>query len=149
MHAGSLTNGFRWSRRRGKRSMHSQGMRNPQFYVSGKRPMQFGVPSRVAIMKLMQMACWRFSIWHHTVGPLFTKSRDGLKPRDWPAAIRIFNSAELSSMGEYQLYEQVCFRKGDNTLHVKYQNDWESINPNLMALSLHGILRFDVLPFSE
>ena len=34
---GSLTNGFRWSRWRGKRSRHSQRMRNPQIYVSGKR----------------------------------------------------------------------------------------------------------------
>ena len=37
---GSLTGGFFWSRRRGKRSRHSQCMRNPQFYVSGKRLMQ-------------------------------------------------------------------------------------------------------------
>ena len=36
---GSLTNGFLWSRWRGKRSQHSRRMRNPQFYVSGKRPM--------------------------------------------------------------------------------------------------------------
>ena len=36
---GSLTNGFLWGRRRGKRSRHSRRMRNPQFYVSGKRPM--------------------------------------------------------------------------------------------------------------
>ena len=36
---GSLTSGFFWSRRRGNRSRHSQRMRNPQFYVSGKRPM--------------------------------------------------------------------------------------------------------------
>ena len=36
---GSLTSGFIWSRRRGKRSRHSLRMRNPQFYVSGKRPM--------------------------------------------------------------------------------------------------------------
>ena len=35
---GSLTSGFLWSRWRGKRSRHSQHMRNPQFYVSGKRP---------------------------------------------------------------------------------------------------------------
>ena len=33
---GSLTGGFLWSWCRGKRSRH---MRNPQFYVSGKRPM--------------------------------------------------------------------------------------------------------------
>ena len=37
---GSLTSGFLWSRWRGKRSRHSRRMRNPQFYVSGKRPMR-------------------------------------------------------------------------------------------------------------
>ena len=36
--SGSLTRGFHWSRWRGKRSRHSRRMRNPQFYVSGKRP---------------------------------------------------------------------------------------------------------------
>ena len=36
---GSLTNGFLWSRWRGKRSRHSRRMRNPRFYVSGKKPM--------------------------------------------------------------------------------------------------------------
>ena len=35
---GSLTSGFLWSRWRGKRSQHSRRMRNPQFYLSGKRP---------------------------------------------------------------------------------------------------------------
>ena len=35
---GSLTSGFLWNRWRGKRSRHSQRMRNPQFCVSGKRP---------------------------------------------------------------------------------------------------------------
>ena len=35
----SLTSGFLWSWWRGKRSRHSWRMRNPQFYVSGKRPM--------------------------------------------------------------------------------------------------------------
>ena len=37
---GSLTNGFLWSQRRGKRSRHSRRTRNPQFYVSG-RPIPF------------------------------------------------------------------------------------------------------------
>ena len=36
---GSLISGFLWSRWRGKHSRHSRRMRNPQFYVSGKRPM--------------------------------------------------------------------------------------------------------------
>ena len=39
--AGSLTSGFLSSRWRGKRSRHSRRMRNPQFYVSGTRPMAF------------------------------------------------------------------------------------------------------------
>ena len=36
---GSLTSGFLWSRWLGKRSRHSRRMLNPQFCVSGKRPM--------------------------------------------------------------------------------------------------------------
>ena len=38
---GSLTSCFLLSRRVGKRSRHSRRMRNPQLYVSGKRPMPF------------------------------------------------------------------------------------------------------------
>ena len=37
---GSLTCGFLWSWCREKPSRHSRRMRNPQFYVSGKRPMR-------------------------------------------------------------------------------------------------------------
>ena len=44
--AGSLTNGFLWNRRRGKRSRHSRRMRNPQFCVSGKRPITLYIMSR-------------------------------------------------------------------------------------------------------
>ena len=36
--SGSLTSGFLWNRWRGKRSRHFRRMRNPQFCVSGKRP---------------------------------------------------------------------------------------------------------------
>ena len=43
--SGSLSSGFLWSRWRVRRSRHSRRMRNPQFYVSGKRPMQWGVHS--------------------------------------------------------------------------------------------------------
>ena len=45
---GSLTIGFLWSRWRGKRSRHSRRMRNPQFYVSGQRPIQSS--SRISIL---------------------------------------------------------------------------------------------------
>ena len=36
----SLTSSFYWSWWRGKRSRHSRRMRNPEFYVPGKRPIQ-------------------------------------------------------------------------------------------------------------
>ena len=38
---GSLTSGFFWNWWRGKRSRHSRRMHNPQFYVSGKRPVVY------------------------------------------------------------------------------------------------------------
>ena len=37
---GLLTSGFLWSWWRGKRSRHSRRMRNPQFFVSSKMPIQ-------------------------------------------------------------------------------------------------------------
>ena len=37
--SGSLTSGFLWNRWWGKRSRHYRRMHNPQFYISGKRPM--------------------------------------------------------------------------------------------------------------
>ena len=39
----SLTSGFLWSRWREKRSRYSRRMHNPQFYVSGRRPMTRGM----------------------------------------------------------------------------------------------------------
>ena len=41
--SGTLTSGFLWRRWRGKRSRHSRRMRNPQFYVCVKRPMDCAV----------------------------------------------------------------------------------------------------------
>ena len=43
---GSLTSCFLWTRWRGKRSQHSRCMHNPQFYVSGKRPIALSATSR-------------------------------------------------------------------------------------------------------
>ena len=40
---GLLTTSLIWSWSRGKRSRHSRRMRNPQFHLSGKRPMIYGV----------------------------------------------------------------------------------------------------------
>ena len=46
---GSLTSGFLWSRWRGKRSWYSRRIHNPQFCVSGKRPV---VQSGLVIRRL-------------------------------------------------------------------------------------------------
>ena len=39
--SGALISGFLWSRWRGKHTRPSRRMRNPQFYVSGKRPIEY------------------------------------------------------------------------------------------------------------
>ena len=77
---GSLTSGFLWSRWREKRSRHSQCMRNPKFYISGKRP----IPNQYEYVKdvsheiqfgfckgLFVQAPVRYDIWfkiNHALG---------------------------------------------------------------------------------
>ena len=55
---GSLTSGFLWSRWRGKYSRHSWRMRNPQFCVSGKRPMPWHHSCRITRRKLSQQSLY-------------------------------------------------------------------------------------------
>ena len=59
---GSLTIGFLWNRWRGIHSRHSRRMRNPQFCVSGKRPMRNYI-QRMAIHKPWQS--FSLSYWFH------------------------------------------------------------------------------------
>ena len=75
---GALTSGFLWCRWKGKRSRHSRRMHNPQFYVSGKRPMdtvafiQFKVfPSPV-------------NAWGHVCRELTARTTKRLRPEETP-----------------------------------------------------------------
>ena len=54
---GSLSSDFLWSRWRGKRSRYSRRMHNPQFCVSGKRPMPMHVVPWCACQSLPQVTC--------------------------------------------------------------------------------------------
>ena len=54
---GSITSGFFWFRWRGTRSRHSRRMRNPQFYVSGKRPIGQGGLADKTMRHLMIFVC--------------------------------------------------------------------------------------------
>ena len=56
---GSLTNGFLWSRWRGKRSRHSRRMRNPQCYVSGMRP----ITARINSLWTSDTTQWYRTVW--------------------------------------------------------------------------------------
>ena len=49
---GLLISGFLWSRWRGKRSWHSRRMRNPEFCVSGKRPIAHWPLSHIRLYTL-------------------------------------------------------------------------------------------------
>ena len=57
--SGSLTGGFLWSRWRGKRFRHSRRMRNPQFYVSGKRPAKYEISLRRCAVALLFLTLCR------------------------------------------------------------------------------------------
>ena len=56
---GSLTIGFLWRRWRGNRSRNSRRMRNPQFYVSGERP--------VYEWTLVQVMAWCQAAGHYHI----------------------------------------------------------------------------------
>ena len=75
---GSLTRGFLRSRWREKRSRHSWRMRNPHFYVSGKRPIALvwhvpphGTPASVPCS----------TPWYHPWRPLYTRNIDRCVPK--------------------------------------------------------------------
>ena len=64
---GSITSSFLCSRWRVKRSRHSRRMRNPQFYVSGRRPMISKMIASIAgghmqnrIMKHSLIEMWKY-----------------------------------------------------------------------------------------
>ena len=65
---GSLTSGFLWSRCREKRSRHFRCMHNPQFYVSGKRPMVWGHGGKynlVALADTLNRHCYTDILSNH------------------------------------------------------------------------------------
>ena len=73
---GSLISGFLWSQWRGKRSRHSRRMRNPQFYVSGKRPIPSYLPPDltncllymyILLSKLLSTVMMLLSIQQHLI----------------------------------------------------------------------------------
>ena len=59
---GSLTSGFHWIRWWGKRSRHSRRMRNPQFCVSGKRPIAVDNRHKQSRKSTTQEICTRFAL---------------------------------------------------------------------------------------
>ena len=66
---GSLTYGFLWKRRREKFSRHSRRMRNLQFYVSGKRPIDLFAQSGQATLQHQNVISYamitkRYLLWH-------------------------------------------------------------------------------------
>ena len=61
--SGSLTCGFLWSRWRGKRSRHPRRMRNPQFCVSGKRPIGYAVQLTICAYKPLVCSISQIPNW--------------------------------------------------------------------------------------
>ena len=94
---GSLNNGFLWSRSRGKRSRHSQRMRNPQFSVSGKRPMA----------SLTSEDYKRTLIWQRISSDTFWM----LSYADWtPTCLEDFSMLSMNDQQMETIYERCSAR---------------------------------------
>ena len=83
--SGSLPSSCLWSRWRGKLSRYSRRMRNPQFYVSGKRPMEifdnsyyFGITPISFLVDLEGHLCSNV-LWSAKIYKQWITSRDTLK----------------------------------------------------------------------
>ena len=82
---GPLTSDFLWKRWRGKRSRHSRRMRNPQFFVSGKRPiacLTWGLHNSEeelsACKRLYNITYWRLNKNGRHFQQPFSKSSSGI-----------------------------------------------------------------------
>ena len=64
IHAGWPTGGVLCSRWRGKRSQHSRRMHNPQFYVSGRRPIIISVMDSWFDKQYWLVIIW--NLWEHS-----------------------------------------------------------------------------------
>ena len=82
---GSLTSVFLWSRWCWKRSGHSRCMRNPQIYVSGKRPMWYRVHYVTFRMKQIPLIAW-------FMGPIWGRQDPGV-PHVGPMNFAIWDHA--------------------------------------------------------
>ena len=104
--SGSLTGGFLWSRWRGKRSRHSRCMGNPQFYVSGKRPIESPIFSNAIIIIQLLSIIFIPSVFRHN-------SANGFHWRcgysvTWPVITSITTLAD-----QHDLNFAVCTRSLD------------------------------------
>ena len=120
----SLTRGVR-----GKRSRHSWRMRNPQFYVSSRRPMDL-----IFQVSLKMPKCFCTTGWKHTrihskwigyvsFSTLLYTSKRNASPQNWIAVRRRIAKA---------LYYLVCSRTANATL----QPDMLSLWPELTAICI-------------
>ena len=115
---GSLTSGFLWSRRRGKRSRHSRRMRNSQLCLSGKRPMD------ELLLPTYNSGCNNMSVPNPT-GPigalLFTSFT--LIP------------AWISYYIHYKVWMTLLIHSRTSTVHpLKFENGWIIVQVQVQVL---------------
>ena len=68
---GSLTSGFLWIQWWGKCSRHHRRIRNPQFYVSGKRPILFTEQWQTLCTTFWRNVPFLWLLWYGWPGPVF------------------------------------------------------------------------------
>ena len=138
---GSLNSGFLWSRWRGKRSRHSRRIRNPQFYVSGKRPMQHWMPqTRIHLIEHERTDFhWKkctlqffFNSFHQTID--WAHKKETTRPCITDPSFKGITLPELCTVEKYgrkisrwQFFSWKCFHMNDSAFyHTIWSTFWEN-----------------------
>ena len=117
---GLLTSGFLWSWWRGKRSRHSRRMHNPQFHVSGKRPMVASVGGRQRSLRLIGLATIslvRDHLLHKTSNRWSFQRASSLPPKVGISLKKtLLQSNRISVDGHHDHHDYHCNHDDDITI---------------------------------
>ena len=120
----SLNSGFLWSQWRGKRSRHSRRMRNPQFYVSGKRPMEYGH----AFVVICFVSCYVISSCEFSMNIYLYFS--GIRP--WHGG----NTSEIIQMDNNKYWYLATIKTKSQHCTNRVYNYWDTLQISLLKHSI-------------
>ena len=150
--SGSLTGVFLWSQWRGKRSRHSRSMRNPQLYVSGKRPIVEGPMNQKVYLRVLRqnLLSWTRGIFRNN----FVLVQDNAPPHKVRATMTFLENQDVKVMDwpgknpDVNLFEHIWDQmdiysppKTQQQLHDAVMAAWDNVRPERLRLLVRSMPR--------